>query len=351
MAVRRLYIDTAPGERRGVVTLDGRPERLLLERQGEAGPASGEHWIGRVRRMERGLATGFIDLSEGPDGVLTLTGDALRLAEGAAVAVEIASPARRGKGPVVRFLGLAEGPPHRLAAAPTLEAQLKAFAPGQVITTGDLAREVADMAQAQVLATDYPLPGGGSIAIETTRALTAVDVDLGGRGGSDPRRAMRQANVVAIAETARLLRLKGLGGLVVLDLIGKGQDGEAINGAVKAGFEPDQPGVVCGPISRFGTLELALPRRQAPMIERLCDEDGAPTAQTLALTLLRMAEREGRADPGGRLTLICSPAVAAAVEPLLPLLAGVLGPRYEVDPFVEPARPATGFDFLDVKTR
>lgn len=351
VSTRRLYLDAGPGETRGVVTLDGRPERLLIQREGEPGPVAGDLWAARVRRIDRSLATAFVDLGDGPEAIVNLTGDALRLTEGALITVQISSPARRGKGPVARFHGAADGQPRRLAPAPDMGQQLKAFAPDQPVTTGDLAREVADLAEAQVLAVEHGLPGGGSLAIETTRALTAIDVDMGARGGGDPRRAMRQANLAAIAQSARLLRLKGLAGLVVLDLIGKGQDGDAVNAAVKAAFDPDQPGVAVGPISRFGTLELAIPRRQAPMLETLCDEAGRLTPTTLALRLLRMAEREGRADPGGRLALICSEAVAEAAEPLLTHLAAIIGPRYDLQPFAATATDLPRLDHLDVKTQ
>lgn len=310
-------------------------------------PIVGELWAARVRRIDRSLGTAFLDLGHGSETLLNLTGDALRLTEGALIAVEITSPARRGKGPVGRFNGFEEGQPRLLASAPPLETQLKAFASQQSLVTGPLAREVADLAEAQVLAVEHGMPGGGSIAIETTRALIAIDVDLGGRGGGDPRRAMRQANLAAISQAARLIRLKGLAGLVVMDLIGKGQDGEAITSAVKSAFEPDQPGVVVGPISRFGTLELAIPRRQAPTIELLCDADGRLTPTTLALRLMRMAEQEGRADPGGRLSLICAPSVAQAAEAFLPDLAARIGPRYDLQPFAEAA--SFGADHLDVR--
>ena len=350
MTARRLYLDDAPGEQRGVVTLDGRPERLLIQRRSTPSPIAGEQWAARVCRIDRSLATAFLDLGQGSETLLNLTGDTLRLTQGALIAVDITSPARRGKGPVARFARLEEGRPRLIASAPTIEAQIKTFGSGQAIITGPLAREVADLAEAQVLAIEHGLPGGGSIAIETTRALTAIDVDLGARGGGDPRRAMRQANLSAISQAARLIRLKGLAGLVVFDLIGKGQDGEAIMGAVKAAFEPDQPGLVIGPISRFGTLELALPRRQAPTAELLCEEDGRLSAESLALRLMRMAEQEGRADPGGQLVLTCASDVAGAAETFLPDLAARIGPRYDLQPFAEMASPLS-YDHLDVKSR
>ena len=94
---RRLYLDTGPGETRGVVTLDGRPERLLIERGDEiAVQATGAVVVARVRRIERGFGSAFLDLGEGPDAVLALSGDAAKLAQGASVEIEITAAARRG---------------------------------------------------------------------------------------------------------------------------------------------------------------------------------------------------------------------------------------------------------------
>src|ERR1700761_8202560 len=87
---RRLYLDAAPGEMRGVVTLDGLPERLLIQRSDDSPvQALGARVIGRVRKIERPLASLFIDLGEGPDAVLALNGPAAGLAEGAAIELEI----------------------------------------------------------------------------------------------------------------------------------------------------------------------------------------------------------------------------------------------------------------------
>ena len=298
MSRRRLYLDRGPGETRGVVTLDGRPERLLIARAGDlAVQQHGARVVTRIARLDRSLASLFLDLGAGPQAIAALTPG---LAEGAAVEVEIAAEARADKGASARLIGPAEGPPRLLTAAPALADRLAAFAPGAPVTEGVDARDAADVAQDAALAISHPLPGGGSIAVEATRALAAVDVDLGGRSG-DARRIARAATLTAVAEAARVLRLKGLGGLVVIDLIGRGHDGVALSAAAKAAFAPDEPGVSIGPISRFGAFELALPRRWRPLAEILCGADGRLSAQSRGLALLRGLERAANADPGARM--------------------------------------------------
>jgi Ribonuclease G/E len=335
MNERRLYLDDAPGERRGVVALDGLPERLLIARHDDiAVQAPKARVVGRVRRMVRALNSIFIDLGKGPDAVLPLNDAAKSIAEGAWLEVELTAAARGDKGPSARLIGPTDGPARLVAGAPDLEAQLQAFAPGAPIIGADAARAAADAAEEIALRVEHPLPGGGRIFIEPTQALTAVDVDLASSGGESRKAAVR-ANKEAIVGAARLLRLKGLGGLVAIDLAGKGHDGAALSALAKAAFAPDGAGVSIGPISRFGVLELALPRTVRPVSERLLGADGQLSAQTVALRLLRAIERA--AGPGRSVEAICAPEVAAIAQRLAPDLANRIGPRFAIR--ADPLRP------------
>ncbi len=338
MTERRLYLDVGVGETRGVVTLDGRPERLLIARDGDlACQALGAEVVGRVRKVERQLALAFVDLGAGPEGVLNLRPEMDRLVEGQAVRVEVRSEARAGKGAALRWIGAGDGPPRLVTPAPDVAAELVAAAPRAQIVTGGVARATADAAEAEALETVFPLPGGGSIAIERTRALIAVDVDLGDRAGADAKRATRAVNFAALTTAARLLRLKGEGGLVVIDLAGRGHDGPALLSAARLAFGPDNPGVALGPISRFGTLELTVPRRRRSIAERLLDGAGQLTAETLALRLVRRIEREAEGDPGARLQARAAADVCAAAQPYLTALTDRFGARIVLT--ADPARP------------
>jgi Ribonuclease G/E len=331
MTERRLYLDVGAGETRGVVTLDGRPERLLIARDGDpAVQALGARVVARVRAVERASALAFLDLGEGPDAVLNLTAETGRLAEGQVVEVEIRAEARRDKGASVRLIGPARGAPRLLTPAPSLEDQLSGFAPQTEIRTGAVARSMADGAQEEALATVFPLAGGGSVAIEPTRALTAVDVDLGAGHAADAKRAARATNLAALGVAARGLRLKGLGGLIVIDLVGRAHDAPAVLAAARAAFGPDNPGVAIGPVSRFGTLELTVPRRARPALDRLADETGAASVATEALALARALEREASADRGGRFEAVASPEVAEAARAPMAALIARLGARLSI---------------------
>lgn len=335
---RRLYLDESGVERRGVVTLDGRPERLLLERAGE-GPALevGERLRARLVRRDPGLGLVFLESEAGASLVCR---QAPAVSEGASLLVEVAAPRRRDKAPVVRLVAEDAAAPSSPAS---LETRLAALAPGAAIFRGAEALAAADEAEAEALEVEHPLPGGARLYIEPTRALVAIDVDVGGAGGADPKRSALRVNLTALSAAARLLRLKGLAGLVALDLAGKGGDGKTILEAARRAFAADGPEVSIGALSRFGVLELVLPWRATPLAERLCEPGGLLTSTSLACRLLRQVEHT--AGPGARALARCAPEVATEAERLAPLLAARIGARFTIEARAEFAR-----DRLEVST-
>jgi Ribonuclease G/E len=320
---RRLYLDRSPGEARGVVTLDGLPERLLIEREGVArGPRLGARYRARITEITPALRLAYLDLGGAEPAAAQLPKESVP-ARGAAVEVEITAEARAGKAAAARLLSDAAGEPGLIAAAPTLEARLQAFAPDAPIQQGEAARDAADDAEEAALQVRHELPGGLRLSVEPTAALTAVDLDWSGEGTSSAR---LRANLSGLAHAVRLLRLKALGGAAVIDLIGfPGREGDRLASEARRLLERDAPGVTVLPVSRLGLLQLARPHREAPTAELLCAADGRLSARSVAQRLVRALEREGRADPGARLTAVASPEVAAELRPLLP----VLGPRYD----------------------
>lgn len=338
MSERRIFLDRGIGESRGVVTIDGAPERLIIRREGDEPKLRlGARLVARVANIEPALATAFLDLGGGAEAILPFKPEA-RPVRGAALEIEIRSEPRRGKLATARAIGPGEGPPRLLGETPDLAEELRALARGADLVEGRAARDMADAAEAEALEVLHPLPGGGVLAIEPTRALTAIDIDLGERKGADAKRVTRQANLAALGAAGRLLRLKGLGGIVVIDLVGRGHDGNALMAAARAAFGPDNPGVAIGPVGRFGTMELSLPRRIRPLAEILCREDGALSDRTLAQRLIRRIEGEAQAQPGARLLATCAPEVAKAAAPLAALLAERIGARFTVSPDASMAR-------------
>jgi hypothetical protein len=326
---RKLYLDIGVGERRGVVTLDDLPERLLIARDGdEARLSPGAVLAARIARVETGLGIAFLEAPDGERLIVARAGLPDGSGEGRFVAVQVLAPARRGKAASAKVLSPDQGPVRWISEAPDLRRRLQAFAPESRLIEGAEARAAADEAVLAVAEVEFPLSGGGRLTIEPTRALLAVDVDVGAAAGRDARFSATKINQLAIHEAARLARLKGLGGLMVIDLAGKGHNGPLLIEAAKAAFAPDQPGVALGAISRFGVLEIVLPWRTAPVIELLTDPDGRMSVMTEALGLIRAIE--GEAGPGRRVRAVCSPKVAAAANALAPRLTERIGARFEI---------------------
>jgi Ribonuclease G/E len=321
---RRLFLDRSPGEARGVVTLDGRLERLILEREGElVRPRLGEVWRGRVRATPRGFRGAFVDLGLERDGLMKAEPGAGALHEGAIVEAEVAAEGRDDKGPALRLLARGAGAPGRLTPGPSLEDRLAAFAPGAAIETGDEASILADEAETLALARACRVAPDLTITLDQTRGMTAVDVDFA--DAQAHRKSVAAANRQALRETARLARLKGLGGLIVIDLIGAARGHPDLIAAAQQAFAPDQPGVVFAGVSRLGVFEIAKPWRERPVAETLLDRDGRLSARSMAQRLLRQMARQARADPGApRVTGRCAPEVALEAQRFLPQM----GPRF-----------------------
>ena len=334
---RRAFLDRAPGEVRGVVLLEGRPERLLIAREDDATPRLGARYAARVEAVSERMGLARMDLG-GSMGTLRLRGLAAAPHVGERLEVEVAAEPVRGKPAALRRLG--PGPaasPGLLAPTAGVERQLAALGFADW-TGGEEARATADAAQDEACGAEHAAADGVTLTIQPTRALTAVDVDLVETGASI---SVSRANLSAIAQAARLLRLKTLGGLIAIDLIGFPKDERRLHSAAQAAFEADGPEVAIAPISRFGVMELAKPHLRQPLHEQLLDADGRSNVRTAAQAAVRALERQGRFDPGARLVAVCPPDVAILAAPWVIRL----GPRFGVR-----AELGAGRDPPDIRT-
>jgi ribonuclease E len=107
------------------------------------------------------------------------------------------------------------------------------------------------------------LPSGGAIVIDHTEALVSVDVNSGrATRGSDIEHTAFNTNMEAAEEVARQLRLRDLGGLVVIDFIDmeSQRNQREVENALRDALHHDRARVQTGKISRFGLLELSRQR-------------------------------------------------------------------------------------------
>ncbi len=150
------------------------------------------------------------------------------------------------------------------------------------------------------------LPSGGAIVIDHTEALVSVDVNSGrATRGSDIEHTAFNTNLEAAEEVARQLRLRDLGGLVVIDFIDmeNQRNQREVENALRDALHADRARVQTGKISRFGLLELSRQRLRPSLGETnhipcpRCHGTGHIRGiESTALHILRITQEEAMKD-------------------------------------------------------
>ena len=154
------------------------------------------------------------------------------------------------------------------------------------------------------------LPSGGSIVVDQTEALTAVDVNSSrATKGSDIEDTAFQTNLEAAEEVARQLRLRDLGGLVVIDFIdmSSNKHQREVENRLANALKYDRARVQVGRISRFGLLEMSRQRLRPSLGESSqivcprCDGHGRMrSVESLSLSIIRVAEEHAMKENTGQ---------------------------------------------------
>jgi len=170
------------------------------------------------------------------------------------------------------------------------------------------------------LSPQAPIRGGGFLLIEPGRTLTAVDVNSGG----DDRRP-REINLVAAEEIAHQLRLRAIGGLVVIDFIDlrtPSARGPVLERLTQV-LLPDPAGCELAGATRLGLVELTRRRTGPSLAELLTEPCGFAGSgrvrriETIGTQLLRRVAGEARATPGRPIVLYCAPELGTAFAGVL----------------------------------
>lgn len=149
---------------------------------------------------------------------------------------------------------------------------------------------------------EVKLPSGGSIVIDTTEALISIDINSSrATKGSDIEDTALNTNLEAADEIARQLRLRDIGGLIVIDFIDMmaNKNQREVENRMKDALEIDRARVQVGRISRFGLLEMSRQRLRPSLGETSghvcprCEGTGfIRDMRSLSLSLLRLIEEE-----------------------------------------------------------
>ena len=153
------------------------------------------------------------------------------------------------------------------------------------------------------------LPSGGAVVIDHTEALVSIDVNSGrATKGSDIEETALRTNLEASDEIARQLRLRDLGGLVVIDFIDmeSQKNQREVENRLRDALHHDRARVQTGKISRFGLLELSRQRLRPALSETSyvpcprCNGTGhIRGTESSALHILRILEEEAMKENTG----------------------------------------------------
>jgi ribonuclease E len=153
------------------------------------------------------------------------------------------------------------------------------------------------------------LPSGGAVVIDHTEALVAVDVNSGrATKGADIEETALRTNLEAAEEVARQLRLRDLGGLIVIDFIDmeSTKSQREVENRLREALRYDRARVQTGKISRFGLLELSRQRLRPALAEtsyitcpRCTGTGHIRNTESSALHILRIIEEEAMKENTG----------------------------------------------------
>ncbi|HSG90657.1 MAG TPA: Rne/Rng family ribonuclease [Pseudomonadales bacterium] len=165
------------------------------------------------------------------------------------------------------------------------------------------------------------LPSGGAIVIDPTEALVSIDINSArATRGADIEETALNTNLEAADEVARQLRLRDMGGLIVIDFIDmmSNRNQRAVENRMRDALEADRARVQVGKISRFGLMEMSRQRLRPSLEEttsivcpRCTGQGMIRDVKSLALSILRVVEEEALKERSAAVRAIVPVAIAS----------------------------------------
>ena len=190
------------------------------------------------------------------------------------------------------------------------------------------------------------LPSGGSIVIDPTEALTSIDINSArATKGGDIEETALNTNLEAADEIARQLRLRDLGGLVVIDFIDMTpvRHQREVENRMRDAVHHDRARVQLGRISRFGLMEMSRQRLRPSLEESAahlcprCHGQGTiRSTESLALSILRLMEEEAIKEHTTQIEAIVPVDVAAFLLNEKRKAIRITEERHEVEVYIIP---------------
>ncbi|MBP6629499.1 MAG: Rne/Rng family ribonuclease [Kofleriaceae bacterium] len=177
----------------------------------------------------------------------------------------------------------------------------------------------------QAIGRKVPLRSGGSLVIDQGEALTAIDINTGSftGKGSDLEDTVTRNNLEACEEVARQLRLRNIGGIIVVDFVDmdREENRKKVWEAFQRALKRDRARCNVTKISELGLVEMTRKRTRESLVQvltepcPLCEGAGViKSTTTLAYEILREVRRSGGMAEGEQIELECAPRVADLIN-------------------------------------
>ncbi len=150
-----------------------------------------------------------------------------------------------------------------------LAEQYAARLPCEVEAPGVMERHGLIRQRDAALQRRVPLPGGGNLVIDPCEALTVIDVNTARHTGESLRRTLLETNLEAVREAARQIRLRSLGGIIIMDLIDMAEeaDREAVLAALREALARDRVKTVVHGYTSLGLVEMTRRRTRRSLYQ------------------------------------------------------------------------------------
>jgi ribonuclease G len=176
----------------------------------------------------------------------------------------------------------------------------------------------------KIRSTKCGLPSGGSIVIQEAESLCAIDVNTGRFTGSKSQEeTVTMTNVEAAQEVAQQLRLRNIGGIVVIDFIDmrKASNRQKVMEALAQAVKRDRAKIRILPITRLGLIEMTRERKRESTVSLMTDEcpecmgsGRVLSSESLRIRIQREVLELTQGRPGGNIRLVLHPQLAEVFE-------------------------------------
>ena len=175
-----------------------------------------------------------------------------------------------------------------------------------------------------------PLPNGGSIIIQEAESLCAIDVNTGRfTGNKSQEETVTATNIEAAAEVARQLRLRNIGGIIVIDFIDmkKASNRHKVVQALESGVSRDRAKIRILPITRLGLVEMTRERKRESTVSLLTEEcpechgsGRVLSSESIRIKIQREIHNITMGRPGGNLRIVTHPILAEVLKKKLSMI-------------------------------